>query len=837
MATTYNLELEFFDEYLFRRLGEPPLNASILMDAGCHARLWEDGDGDARRLRRANRDYLLRPIQFGSGAFHSKAYFFGNAEEGTLLLGSGNATLYGLERGREVFARFDSRGPDQVGSIRSWREWMAKLVERVDDDELTYRFLRLRQECGSWLEGDPERSLVADNSERSLLEQLCDGLSPPVDELHLLAPFYDRGALAVRKMLDVLQPREIRLYIAAGTSVDGRALAAVVEESGAAAKVCMLEPDEFVHAKLIGVVLGDRGRMLLGSANLSQAALLAATEPWANTEIGVLCELPPSGLRQAFCPPESEWRPGSLDQVATLEFTSDESVIGLPVLLRAAWPEQDGRVTISVKGEISPAAELTAGSSAQPLEGLTTAAPLILPGGGVLVWLRSVSGEPLSNKVPLDDRRRMRSWLEVRTESSNRPRELDAGDFETPVGRMLIRLHEECIFDIDETPAAARGGALTDTEAEAGASQSWEELEERLAREELARDPRVERYRRLGNLGLPLDDDILVLLRMMLDRAPGQRALHLVGELEEPGEPGTGKRWTPEQRLRVRLFNVLQRWALALSDPRFAWIGTAAPIRNYGALLVACAECWEQAYLPEERVIMLIGSLFGSLLQTDRARGYLLLLPEEQREEACARMPPESRAISAALAYAALRPSARWSTYLFDWQPAIAAGLDLGLFEPTKKSSLLVKRLTGERPTRAEVSERLHWAANYIDDEHWAIKQERELGFGAVRLTRAAFSGRFGITLAVSGDGASLTEPRLVSLVRQALAYRHTDGVIVEVGPVDRLSVKLGDHVWAMAGGVELRTRERFDLEGLAQVERQGISFGRLLEPAHEAAS
>ena len=30
-ATSYSLELELFDEYLFRRLGEAPLNATLLV--------------------------------------------------------------------------------------------------------------------------------------------------------------------------------------------------------------------------------------------------------------------------------------------------------------------------------------------------------------------------------------------------------------------------------------------------------------------------------------------------------------------------------------------------------------------------------------------------------------------------------------------------------------------------------------------------------------------------------------------------------------------------------------------------------------------------------------
>src|SRR5260221_1020161 len=89
-ATAYSIELEFFDEYLFRRLGEPPLNATVLTDAGTHARLLTGGDDQTRRLRRANRDYLLRPVLFGTGAFHPKTYLLANARVGILRVGSGN---------------------------------------------------------------------------------------------------------------------------------------------------------------------------------------------------------------------------------------------------------------------------------------------------------------------------------------------------------------------------------------------------------------------------------------------------------------------------------------------------------------------------------------------------------------------------------------------------------------------------------------------------------------------------------------------------------------------------------------------------------------------------
>lgn len=838
-ATTYSIELEFFDEYLFRRLGDPPLSATVLADAGSHARLWTTGGDALRRLRRVNRDYLLRPVLLGSGAFHPKTYLLGNAEEGVLLVGSGNLTLPGIERGREVFARFESREPEDVGSIRSWRDWIDGIVKRLADPEVSYRWLRLQGECSQWLGGDVDGSQFVANSARSVIDQLADVAEGPIDELHVMAPFYDRDALALSALISRFTPQTLYLYFAAHTSVHGPSLASVVSAFSGAAALHEVEPQQFVHAKLIGVVAGDRGHLLLGSANLSRAALLGTTEPWANVEAGVTVELPADELRQTFLPPECRWRDASLDQVAALSFSAEERPPGLAVHLNAAWPEADGRIRVELSGAPPADAELTAGGDGQRIEALTTVAPLAVPEGGVLVWLRSPKGEELSNKVPLDDRRRLASWLEQRHETGARPRELDANDFETPVGQMLLRLHEACIFDIDETPALTRAGGLTDQEASEEQTASWEELEELLAKEELARDPRVEHYRRATGFGLPDDDDVLALLRLMLDRAPAERHLRLVGgKPEEPtdtGKPGTP--WTPTQRLRTRLFNVLQRWSLALADPRFIWIDPTAPVRNYAALLVADAECWEQEHLPEERVIGLLGALLGSFIRTERSRGYLLSISEEDRQRALARLTPEARALGAGLIYCALRPSTNWQDYLFEWQPALVNGLELGVFEVSKKSCSVVQRLIDKKVSENEIRDRLEWATTYIDDEHWAAKQERDLGFERVRLTRKGFNPRFGITLEVFGDGASLDAPQLVSLVRQALAYRRTDGAIVELGEKTRLVISLGRPALAVADGEHLSSHASLDLEDLANLERQGVSFGRVLERAEQAAS
>ena len=254
-----------------------------------------------------------------------------------------------------------------------------------------------------------------------------------------------------------------------------------------------------------------------------------------------------------------------------------------------------------------------------PIKEATTVAPLAVPGeGGVLVWLRAADGSDLSNRVPLDDRRRRSSWLEQRKEGGDRPRELDSSDFETPVGQMLLRLHEACIFDIDETPALARAAGLTEQEAEEQKT-SWEELEELLAKEELARDPRFPNYPRDTGFGLLEDDDVLALLRLMLDRAPAERTLRLVGGKPDEPPTETGTPWTPTNG---------SAFACSTSCSAGHW---HSPTR---------ASSGSRATSPRTAFLRLVGTLLGSFIRTDRSRGYLISLSEDERQSALSRLKP-----------------------------------------------------------------------------------------------------------------------------------------------------------------------------------------------------
>ena len=93
------------------------------------------------------------------------------------------------------------------------------------------------------------------------------------------------------------------------------------------------------------------------------------------------------------------------------------------------------------------------------------------------------------------------------------------------------------------------------------------------------------------------------------------------------------------------------------------------------------------------------------------------------------------------------------------------------------------------------------------------------------------------MTIEISDDDASLNDAALVSLVRQALAYRRTDGAMVKLDDRIRLSVKIGEPVWARVNEETLCTPDAIDLDWLAELEHLGVSFASVLAPAEQVAS
>ncbi|MBA2557022.1 MAG: hypothetical protein H0V12_06710 [Chloroflexi bacterium] len=829
--TTYTFDPAFFEAFLLRRLGEPPLNVVVLADFGRLGHQWQQiGDEERRWIRRANREYLLRGVSPSGGAFHAKTIMLGNQRGGQLLIGSGNIGLSGIENGREVYSAFDSTLESDGGSFAEWREWMGDLVRGEDDADLRIRWSDLLGRL-PWLSEARGSGPLRTNRERPIIDNLLDGVEPPVDELHVTAPFYDAGLRALTALVDRSGPRRLRVYLGSHASVDGSALAALLGHHSDA-QALRWSPATYVHAKIAAVVQGDSARVTAGSANLSQVALLAsATTPGSNVEANVVVELSAADARSLFAVPGLSLEAVGLGELSALSIAPMEPAVSFAHRLQSATREPDGRVRLRVDPGLLPdGALLTDGVRREALVAgeVKAWAPTE---DVVLVWLEEEAGGVLSNRVALEDRVALDRMLSTRTQEREHPSGIEERDLGHPLGELLADLHRHAMFDIDDTPAGRRIADL-----EAATDQAGAEFWDRYLQNELQLDPRHAHYAKFSRtLAAPLESELSWLLSQMLARVPMHQQIHLLS-----GEPRTaaereGQSWTPDQRLQVRAYNVLQRWSQALADPRSRWIEDLAPTVHYGALLGAIREIWaQQTWLPPHRLPGLAFTLFSAFIRSERSPGYLFSIDETEREAGIDAIRAEEwGAQAAAIAYCALR-DAKPADY-FAWQAFLVPGLAWGLFAATEATDAVVEALHGAKPNHGAVDERLAWVASYTDDEHWAARVADELDLGGVALSPIAHP-TYRYELAVGGQLDLLHDPRVVTLAREALDYTKSPGVRLRT-LAGIATFAYGDAVYArLADGRSVESATALSRDELLTREASGQSLDAFVAGSAEVA-
>ena len=848
-ATSYTFEPAFFEAFLVRRLGDPPLNVTVFADARRLSDTWGRlGPHDGWRVPGLNRRYLVRGVELPGAAFHAKTILLGREKRGVLLVGSGNLGIDGLENGHEVYTRIASE--DEPGAFATWRDWMAGIVARVDDPLVRERWGDLRAQLPWLVAAEHGASGFVTSARRPIAEQLLDGVGAPIDELHVSAPFFDHDLAALTALLAATRPRRLVLYVGDRTSVDGRRLLDVLGRDAAdvVARRYVFARDgrpAFVHAKLVAAIAGPRARILAGSANLSRPALLRVAGE-GNIEAGVIREVDAAWARGMFnAHPGLALEDLPLDRLADLSLLSTSEAPAFPIRLLAATRQADGAIVLRTAPAPSDDVRLTDGIAAVAVRG-DRSDPIAGGNGLQLVWLVGADGEPLSNRVPVDDPAELTRVLVAHdVAGSDRPRELDLLDRELPFYRMLQDLHEEAVFDVDDTPARARvdDARSSGDEEDPGTATFWE----RYFREELGRDPRVRQYSGANGATPLFLDDVGMLLLQMLHRVPVQPVVHVVEDPVAPGDGdgpdgGAGYRWANWQRLRVRGYNVLARWAAALSDPRIRWFGEFAPVRHYAKLLGALATAWPHARMPDgperwltaDQLGRLAETLFGAFVRSARGPGYLASVDDATRVQALAALRKQGAPeVAAAIAYCVLY-RANTATY-FAWQPFLVPALDLGLFAPDDGAAALASDWLGLAVPPERLAQTLEHVATYLDDEHWCADAARRWGLADVTLARSG-NPHVPWDLLVAGASSIRGDPRLVPLAAAALAYRRTDALRLRADG-DLLVVALGETLLGSVAGQRVESAAPVFLEDLRELEAQGIGLGALLGAATAVAS
>ena len=847
-ATTYNLDLALFNEYLLGRLGDPPLNAVVIADRD---RL--DTTLDAVPPERVNilgpvnRQWLLRGARIGAGRFHPKSYLAVTPRTAKLLVGSGNLSTNGIDAGREVFTAFVAGTPHGDAAIRTWRGWMRRLIDAVDDTLLAERFTDLEQRLAK----PPGPTGVADsplwhNLDRPLADQFCDTVltrAGAIDELIVTAPYYDEAGDALGRLADRLKPKRLTLYIASSTNVDGSRLAARLASSGADVETLAYVPDRFTHAKLVGVVVGEEGWLLSGSANLSHAALTLPAGP-GNVELAVFADLSAVALRQAFLPPAATAETQPFTSLAELTFDAGaDEPAPRPVRITRATLLADGRVQITTEPAPDDTWRLADHEDTQDLipdgQGATTTGAL----AGPLVHVVDITDAVLSNHVVIDDLDALHRVLQVGQKAgSGRPPELTTADLDTPLGQALLFLHRNVVMDVSERAGAGGGGDVTRDEA-TGDDDLWNRLE----REKLGRDPRAGTYarllgRRLGG-GAGVAEPLIELVEVMRDRAPseGSPAHHasLLQLIARDAESASGSRWSTTAKVRVRARNVLRRWAAAQTDPRLSWVDPVAPLGNLSMIAAIFGELWCHNAIPGAVVELTSDDLddlwarwFRPFVGTRQGDGWL-----DQVDQADERIQNQlggdfSQSITA-LCWLAIRPGEKRRDRVVSWQPYLQAAFDKNLID-VNDDTIEFLLATGHTVDKGRVATDLLEALDYIDDTLWCGQRAAALGLSQLTLKATSAGQRTSVRLYVSGVEDPLHDPRIPGLIVAVRQYRSTDAVALFGSDHDwRVVVSAGDPL-AFKASLDAPLLESSPLEA-DTVEEVAAAHGILADlfPAH----
>jgi hypothetical protein len=624
----------------------------------------------------------------------------------------------------------------------------------------------------------------------------------------VLAPFYDAACAALARLIQDLAPAQLHLYVPHDISVDGTKLADALAATESDVCIWGFTEPEFVHAKLFGCISGNEGILLSGSANCSRPALMT-TANCGNAEVGIVARTTPDVVRDAFLP--EGWSLIALDRSALQQITMRRQSVGSgswPSRLQSARLEGNGHVTVRFEapgaGDINAVVidgqthRLVANRTRDRLD------PSLLPS---FAWLVDPQGIQISNSVPVDHVDRLATWLQDRSQSSDRPSELYASDVETEIGEMLDELNRKFIFDIDEVLDGA-GRRTTGAEAEQGsedaASKFWDEFDP----ETLRFDPRTHRYARLmgdhGGINWGSEADIVELLESMIGRFRGD---------EQPLHGHTGPRLHEKDHppanpnLQRRVGNLLLRWSKALNDRRFEWFNPSAPVINYHLLLNAVARSRAKGFVTPPRASAITLALLQSFLGSEKRPGYLLKVQEEEeRMRLLSQVAPEDPQIAAALVYVALDPSSKWREVVFEWQPFIRSAIGTGLLSAGDDAIKLLDEFSEadgahlKHLSLARIDDHLEELAVFLNDSQWCKLQREELGFDnvTIRMNSGSRAKAWPYAVTVAGVTTLRIDPRIVALVSRTLTYKRATGVIVEAAePMEgstipqRLSVSL----------------------------------------------
>jgi len=282
---THNIHFLFVQSVLtakLRQAGNPRL--TIFADAMCAATAFAEQHAllDGLGVR-----YRVVPVDLGPGRrFHPKALLLAGPERAALAIGSGNLTHGGMAANHEAwtFAVSDGDGASLIAGFQNYMETLVPTMPLAEPlkDGLDAVF----DPTLSWMASLPPASgLAGSPNEIPLVDQIAGAVTGEVRAISVLAPYYDPEGVALSTIANRFGV-PVTCWMQPGRAGLSQGAADVLPTNVTLKSINCEEArrPSFIHAKVMAFHRDDDVVLAVGSANCSQAALLAQRS-WGNAEL------------------------------------------------------------------------------------------------------------------------------------------------------------------------------------------------------------------------------------------------------------------------------------------------------------------------------------------------------------------------------------------------------------------------------------------------------------------------------------------------------------------------------------------------------------------------
>ncbi|TMS54784.1 hypothetical protein [Mycobacterium sp. DBP42] len=339
LITGYTLDLAFFEKRcvsLARGLG-----ARITVLADAHQSVHDPAD-----VRLAGTSYQHANVGC-QGAFHPKLAVLVGEEDVWVAIGSGNPTTSGWGHNDELWLVLKSSRTTGPAALLELADWLRRLHSHVKMPTwIASTVIEIADMVIPEVTDDSVPALrILGNLKKPIIDQLP---AVEVNSLALSAPFFDYASAAVRELVGRFKPKSLIVGIQPRLgSYDGVSLVAATAHVPSAAFRDLPDSDGRVsHGKLVEWTVDGKSTALIGSPNLSYAALLSSTEEGGNCELAVVFP-----VDQTLLPEGTDVAVETIRQRSTLSAAA-EPRLSPPVTLLGARRELQG-ITVELIVESS----------------------------------------------------------------------------------------------------------------------------------------------------------------------------------------------------------------------------------------------------------------------------------------------------------------------------------------------------------------------------------------------------------------------------------------------------------------------------------------------------